>query len=155
MRFGAVVHAARGRVLPNGLLLAAEHLALGFERGVTDLAGLPPSSDPYVQVVVTSNAFDKVRTWLEVDDLVLTPHVDFIVGANATDTAQNLLKALALRGYRVSATGTTLFVRAHAPEENLRVAAPYNWGPPCLTVNPSTGETVAPPSPPKPEVFAR
>lgn len=155
MRFGTVINAARGRILPSGLLLAAERLALGFERGVTDLVGLPPSTDPYVQVVVSSNAFDKVRTWLEVNEDVLTPSVDFLVGASVTDTAQNLMRALTLRGYRVGITGTTLFVRAHVPEEHLRVAAPYNWGPPCLTVNPPDGEAVAPPAPPEQEVYAR
>ena len=155
MRFGALIHASRGRVLPSGLLLAAEHLMLGFERGVTDIVGLPPTTDTYVQVVVSSNAFDKVRTWLEVDGRTLVPYLDFQVGASPADTAQNLAAALALRGYRASTTGATIFLRAHAPEENLRVAAPYNWGPRCLVVNPAEGETVSPPAPPRQEVYAR
>lgn len=155
MRFGALIHASRGRVLPSGLLLAAEYTALGFERGVTSLAGLPPTTDTYVQVVVSSNAFDKVRTWLQVDERTLVPYLDFQVGASSTDTAQNLAAALALRGYRVTTTGTTIFLRAHAPEEPLRVAAPYNWGPRCLVVSPAEGETVSPPAPPRQEVYAR
>lgn len=154
MRFGGVVQQARGRILPNGLLLASEVLALGIERQVTDLVGLPPTDDPYVQVALLSNAFDKVRTWLQVDDWSLVPNVHFLVGASPVDTVGSIAATLSKLDYRVGVTGTTLFIRAPRPEQSLNVSAPYNWGPPVFAVNP-LGEVVAAPSPPAQQVFAR
>lgn len=143
----------RARRLSNGLWVGNDRFVMVLDRGVSAQLGSTPTTDPYITVKIISNKFEDVRTCLMVNEYILNPYFDFVVGSGAVQTATSLAAALRLRGFRVDQSGAELQVRMSAPEESLTIQAPYNWGPACISVQPES--VMAPPGVPFSEVIRR